>query len=128
MQWHNIIELVCFSQALCEGKYRAIMQELDDMLCMQTSRIPEEYMEFLINEALMTRCQAESPVPLPHGKQMLAARAADAGGGGGAADTNFMSRDITENNNFPSFVDSESEEDEYQPAVASQVVYRRREA
>lgn len=134
MQWHNIIELVCFSQALCEGKYRVIMQELDDMLCMQTSRIPEEYMEFLINEALMARCQAESLVPLPHWKQMLAARAAEAAGGAGgggdaaAADTNFMSRDITENNNFASFVDSESEEDEYQPAVASQVVYRRREA
>lgn len=82
----------------------------------------------------MARCQAESLVPLPHWKQMLAARAAEAAGGAGAggdaaaADTNFMSRDITENNNFASFVDSESEEDEYQPAVASQVVYRRREA
>lgn len=63
LQWHSILELLAFSTCLAhDPKYKDIVPTLDALLALQTTRIPEEYVEFLLNEDLLVRILTMSPI------------------------------------------------------------------
>ncbi|CDO95024.1 unnamed protein product [Kluyveromyces dobzhanskii CBS 2104] len=112
LQWHNIIELICFSDCLAEQKYGQVMGKLDSLLCVQMNRLPEEYEDFLINTQLMQSCVKNSTVPLPAWKKL--------------AKEKFLGETESEAEAADPDVEYEaasSDEDEYAPTVASQLIY-----
>ncbi|CAG99964.1 U5 snRNP complex subunit AAR2 [Kluyveromyces lactis] len=116
LQWHNIIELVCFSDCLTEGKYKEIMEQLDSLLCTQMKRIPEEYREFLINIELLQKCVRRSKVPLPSWKTLIQEQFLN--------ETYIEEEDQDHEGSYNE--DDNEDENEYAPAIASQVVYTSR--
>lgn len=61
LQWHSMIEVICFSQNIyagCDGK--SFITEIDSILSSQLTFLPVEYTEMLLNESLWERCIVNS--------------------------------------------------------------------
>lgn len=64
LQWHSILELVCFSSTIAPEHVRAF----DEVVAHQLTVIPAPYCETLLNEQVWSKCMLRSfqAIALPH--------------------------------------------------------------